>query len=398
MERVERLLREELQRADAAVPPSREGMLARVARARRRRRRTAVAGASFSVIGAIAAIVVVSSIGPAGTQAGAGFQARSYTTQLINVVFTDHNHGYALKELCSVDNPPIDLPDDAPTPDVHWQCVSQLQVTADAGHSWQERDLPGDPATKDAGFDLMLGHSLMLWAPAPGTVALGGWDRKYWTTSDLAASWHESATPRAVGPMAWFGPHDELTVLATSPPGFTGPTIKRPWATGADGSFWTVAGEGTVLQLTRDRGQTWQDATPLETATLADWVSTFDGQTVYASVAVGNTPHLMRSTDGGATWTEVFVNGLQERTYSGLVLASGDVLMSREGEVGGMFRLRSGATAVEQLPTAPAHMNALFQTAGVVVAAPAWHESDQPDSVSVAFVSPDNGTTWLPVP
>jgi hypothetical protein len=409
MKRVEELLREEFRRSRGVVPPTPDAMLARVTRVRRRRA-AAVTGAAFAVVGIVAAVAVITGVrGLPGTQAGQAFPQRLYTSQLINVVFTDHQHGYAVQERCSMDNLDEPVPNGAPTPDIHQQCDSHLTVTTDGGHSWHERDLPADPATKDAGYDLVLGHSLMLWRPEPGTLALGSWGRRYWTTTDGAGTWHESTTPREVGPagsLAWFGPHDELTFLATTPPaGFAadgskvrvGP--KNPLTPAIDGSFWLACEKDLCVQVTRDGGRHWQIAAPLASATSIDWVTTYDGVTVYAALQTGSGPALARTTDGGATWTEVIgLSGLPERGIDGLAVANGDLIMTRAGADGGTFRLRAGATTVERLTTAPDHANVLYQTGGVIVGGPAWQQLEGPDLSSVASVSADGGTTWFPLP
>jgi len=106
--------------------------------------------------------------GPAGFQAGGEPPPRDYTNELINTVFVDHQHGYVVQERCSVDRI-TDVPEGAPTPDLHQQCSSHLLATADAGHTWQERTLPGEPATKDAGVELTQGHSLASCTSAAGS-------------------------------------------------------------------------------------------------------------------------------------------------------------------------------------------------------------------------------------
>jgi hypothetical protein len=47
---------------------------------------------------------------------------------------------------------------------------------------------------------------------------------------------------------------------------------------------------------------------------------------------------------------------------------------------------------------APGRPNALYVTGGVVVAAQAWDQREDPDVGSVASVSADGGTTWTAVP
>jgi hypothetical protein len=409
MERLEELLREEFRRAGRASPPGQDVMLARVARVRRRRAAGA-AGAAMIAVGAMTATVALTAPTLGGDQrAGSTLPARLYSNHLVNVLFTDRNHGYAVQERCSEDNLVDSVPNGAPTPDLHRDCASHLLVTTDGGRRWQERDLPGEPATKDAGYDLIAGHSLMLWRNTPGSVALGGWDRRYWTTSNGARTWHQSSTPRPVGPdgsIAWFGPHDELTFLATSPPeGFEadgnkyrmGP--KNPLAAATDGSFWLACIDAPCVQVTRDKGQNWQKIVPSPSATSIDWVTSYDGRTAYAAVQTGDGPKLTRSADGGATWTEVpGLTGLPERGLDAVALANGDLFMTRAGEAGGTFRLVAGTSAVRPIEQAPRYVNALYQTGGVVVAAHVRQQDEQPELEAVASISTDNGATWRAIP
>lgn len=409
MERLDELLREEFRRADRATPPGRDAMLARVARVRRRRTAGAM-GAAVVAVGAMTATLAVTAPTLGGDQrAGSTLPGRLYSIQLINVLFTDRTHGYAVQERCSEDNLVANVPVGAPTPDLHRDCASNLLVTTNGGRTWQERDIPGEPAFKDAGYDLVMGHSLMFWRYTPDSIALGGWDRRYWTTSDGGRTWRESPTPRPLGPagsIAWFGPQDELMFLATSPPeGFAadghkyriGP--KNPLTAATDGSFWLACIDAPCVQATRDNGQTWQMLTPSASATSVDWVTSYDGQTAYAAVQTGDGPKLTRSTDGGASWAEVRdLTGLPERGADGLLLANGDLIMTRASEEGGMFRLRAGTTTVQPIDKAPRHAGVLYQTGGVVVSAQALHHSEEPDVDPVATISTDNGTTWRAIP
>jgi len=405
VKRVEDLLREEFRRRDPGVPTSRDEMLARVARVRRRRS-AATAGLATVVVG-VAAAVAVGLHGSTGQSVGGGGDTGTpqYTGELTNVIFTDASHGYVLQEYCGLVLPPQGLPSDGPTPDLHRQCRSQLLVTADGGRSWQERALPGDPATKETGVEIVRFHSLMFWVDQPGTLALGGWNRRYWTTTDGGHTWHESSTPRDVGPagsLAVFGPGDRLAFLATYPPGRSPSTEwwpKTPVLAASDGSFWvTCENTSPCVQVTRNQGQTWQTQPLGGSVTAAAWVATADGQTVYAGARDGSEPQLLRSTDGGTTWAPVpDVTGLPEHSV-GTVLPNGDLVMIAATEASGMYRLKPGATTLEKFATALAHPSTPYLTGGVLVAGPMWTESDEPSLKSLVFISPDNGSTWLAVP
>ena len=401
MARIEDLLREEFRRADRLPVPGHDEMLAKVAKVRRRRRTGAAAACGTLIAGAAVAAAGVIPPGVSGTQVGR-FPQRSYTAELINAVFTDRQRGYVVQQRCAIDAPD-DVPDGAPTPDVHEECAAQLLVTADAGHTWRARTLPGDPATKDAGVDLFPGHSLMLWVDGTGELAFGGWDRRYWKTADGGSSWRESPSPRDTGPagsFGTFGADDRLTFLATPPPDpmvAKNPSAKNPIVPATDGSFWLACSDGPCVHVTRDHGVTWQTLPTVDSAADVEWVATSDGRTVTASVrTAAGSRLLVRSTDAGSTWTTVL--GLAQAGAAGLALPNGDVILAEASAAGGVYRLKAGGSAPERLTDAPAHVNALYATGGVVVAAPTWDQREDPDLESVVSVSADGGTTWTAVP
>ncbi len=61
-------------------------------------------------------------------------------------------------------------------------------------------------------------------------------------------------------------------------------------------------------------------------------------------------------------------------------------------------RLKAGASVLEKLDQAPQHPKALYLSGGVIVAAQAWDQREEPDLESVVSVSSDGGTTWTAVP
>jgi photosystem II stability/assembly factor-like uncharacterized protein len=76
---------------------------------------------------------------------------------------------------------------------------------------------------------------------------------------------------------------------------------------------------GRWRHVKRDNGATWQSR-PLPLTTGPNWVSTVDGKLVYA----GSGTHLVRSTDGGATWAEIpEISGLPDPDNYGLALPDG---------------------------------------------------------------------------
>jgi hypothetical protein len=96
----------------------------------------AAAGGGLAAV-TVLALAAVSLVPPHLTgdkYGGGGAPRRTYSVEVINTVFTDHQHGYAVEQRCSMDEPG-DVPDGAPTPDVHQECASHLLVTADGGQS-----------------------------------------------------------------------------------------------------------------------------------------------------------------------------------------------------------------------------------------------------------------------
>jgi hypothetical protein len=371
-------------------------MLARVARARQRR--VVVAAAGISVVLAGAAVAAIGTVQPSLVvrDVGGDIPPRVYSAELINTVFTDHKHGYVVQQRCAMDLP-SDVPDGAPTPDVHRECGSQLLVTTNAGRTWRARTLPGEPATKDAGVTLVPGHSVMLWIDDRGRLAFGGWNRRYWTTVDGGSTWQESSRPRDTGPSgSWgtFGVDGKLTFLATPPPEAVGE--KNPIIPATDGSYWVACTAGPCVYVTHDHGAHWRTVPTVDAATHVNWMATSDGRTVFAAVRTASGSRLIRSTDGGTTWSDVV--GLAQPQVGGLALSNGNLILAQAGQDGGMYRLKAGASVLEKLPRAPAHTGTMYVTGGIVVAGQAWDQRESPDLDSVVSVSADGGTTWTAVP
>lgn len=397
-------LRNDLRRTGTVVTVSTETMLGRVARARRRRSATAGVGAAAAAV-LVLTIAVAALSGRVGGEAANAGPRLEHRVQLINLLFTDERHGYAVQERCS--EPRMDgvvrwtAPSDPfQAPDLQRECTSLLLATADAGQTWQERPLPGQ-MPKESGVDFLLGHSLMFWSPAPGTIALEGRDSRFWTSSDGGVTWTESPVPREIGPPGSYrmlGLDDRPVLLATSPPNAEQGRDKNPVIAASDGSFWLACVTSNCVRVTHDLGRTWEVHTIGPAAHAADWVATADGQTVFALVPDGADSILLRSADAGVDWQQVPGVVLAWRGADALALPNGDLIMTRSGEAGGVFRLRAGTTTVEQLAGAPTHPTSLYRTGGWLVATTGFADSEQPDVPPVAWISRDDGTSWIAVP
>jgi BNR/Asp-box repeat len=118
--------------------------------------------------------------------------------------------------------------------------------------------------------------------------------------------------------VGWLDPQTgDQMVLRTNPPG-----VESPVVVGYDGSIWAGGYDGQVggapvgdyhLSVSRDRGRTWQDATPVQgedvdeplTADRRFGFAAADGDTAYlfsTSWTGEGANHLYRTTDGGETW------------------------------------------------------------------------------------------------
>jgi len=399
MRQFEDRLRAELSRTEAIVTVSKETMLARVARARRRRTLTAGIGALAGCALALTIIVpTLSGGGPLGT-ASTGPRL-IHQGELVNVVFTDSTHGYALQQRCTMLHPADLLPNPQGTPDVKRECEATLVATSDAGATWEERAVPAPPAHKDAGVELVDGHSMMLWVPTPGTLAMGTWKRRYWTTTDGGVTWQESPSPYELGPPGSYGilgANNQHVFLASAPPdvGFKSPVVAA-----SDGSYWIRCEGSPCVRVSRDQGQTWQTIQVQQPGNASWWVATADGQTVYVGVRDSSNTNetLVRSTDGGVTWAPVPGVTMPFRGSGPVVMPNGDLILSRASAEVGLFRLAAGTTTFQQVTGIPANASVIYLTGGWLVAATVHGESETPDLNHLAYVSPDNGVTWIPVP
>jgi hypothetical protein len=397
VERIEQLLREELRRTDAAGLAGADVMLARVARVRRRR--TATIGAAAGVAAVLAGAALIWPLNAGGrtpTGAGAEPPAPIYRNELLRVLFTGDSHGYVLQRRCAR----TFLGGTAFAGERAWPsvraCGAQLLATADGGRSWQPRNLPADPGGPDQTRDPS-GRSLAFWLVDATTLAIAGHDDRHWTSRDGGVTWTQGGR-RDEGPAGAAGVvgPDERPVFLAPPAGGLRPGTEgvNPLAAATDGSFWRACTDRACAEVTRTFGATWERKLPGTGAEPVDWVTSYNGETVYACLG----PALMRSSDGGASWTQAARRVSSQRSTAGVVMPDGDLVLT-EGRDGRLFRLASGATALERLPDLPFPATYLYRSGDWLVASPGHEQREgDPDLGSIVMVSPDNGTTWRAVP
>ena len=131
-----------------------------------------------------------------------------------------------------------------------------------------------------------LGHSLGLACFSFVTLSLvvaGSGGVPAGATVHPALSWHETSV----------GSDQELRGLAAV-------SSRTAWVSGDKGGVWR----------TTDRGATWQDVAPPDSAGLLyrDVEATDADHAWLLAIGEGDASRILRTTDGGATWTTTFVN------------------------------------------------------------------------------------------
>jgi photosystem II stability/assembly factor-like uncharacterized protein len=154
---------------------------------------------------------------------------------------------------------------------------------------------------QDVGPAGVLRRGLLRFADMDPRTLLFATDR-LWTTNTGGLTWSAPSTPltRAGAPPA--------------PPPGTAPRVVTALTTSSVDrrTIWTGTSDGAI-HLTRDAGTTWADVTPSlapEWAAIASIeASHFDPASAYAAVDAhrlgDDGPHVLRTRDAGATWTDI---------------------------------------------------------------------------------------------
>ncbi|HCP45463.1 MAG TPA: hypothetical protein DIU15_05445 [Deltaproteobacteria bacterium] len=151
------------------------------------------------------------------------------------------------------------------------------------------------------------------------------------------------------------------------------------FAPGGNGFVWATAARFSVLQAwvarSSDSGQTWESQ-PLDfpvnesTQVLMDIAAaSADGTSVWVRVDAPNTDHILRSTDGGLNFTEVF--SVEDIIHDAALDPSGTLWIITEES--GLHRSDDGVT-FSPVPDAPRAFGLDADQRGLLVAANIWYE------------------------
>jgi hypothetical protein len=233
--------------------------------------------------------------------------------------------------------------------------VGRSFITHDGGESWDTR-----PQNLGAPIDTL-----------PGSWQLVNNNPPYAPAGPLHISGYDPAT-------------GQIHPLAHAPSDcFFTPTQSQP----PDGSLWIACGSG--LATSHDRGRTWQRS--FQSGKTTVYPTSFDGKTGYAYV-IGATPprkDLYKTTDGGQhwQWLRSAVNislGLQQ-------LADGSLVHSADGQPPKLFRSTNDGASFTQIDVNGANFGSVRTAVGAYVAQH-WNGQELAPYVS------DNAINYVPVP
>lgn len=268
--------------------------------------------------------------------------ASALEEQVTRVAIADREHIYGTYPLCEVD-----------------KCRLRLAATRDGGRSWSHHDLPQGPTgMRKPGVN---DHTFTLTVIGPVTLRLSHWQsRKAWVTTDGGASWRPdpaAAKPVPVLPDGWsilaggVGSHSGSTYVDIGDPatGQTG-TLEVPRGAAA-GHFprdtsrrgiWlttTASGDSVTVSASHDRGRTWISRShgfddqvgggpALSLAVSADGKTAYLVLSRFRSFTSNPETMVVRSEDGGSSWTRVTPAGLPAavRVESAQLLPDGTLL------------------------------------------------------------------------
>jgi photosystem II stability/assembly factor-like uncharacterized protein len=166
---------------------------------------------------------------------------------------------------------------------------------------------------------------------------------------------------------------------------------------------WATGSQGTILR-SADGGQTWSPV-HIDGAETLDFrgVQTFDGQTVYVmSSGESEKSRVYRSTDGGSTWQMQYTDKRKSFFLDALVCSDASHCFALSDPVEGKFLLLATTDGVHWKELPQEHMPAALPMEGAFAASNSslllYDKSEMyfvtGSSAARVFHSPDLGQTW----